>query len=56
MNPESRTALPKLAFNSYFARLRTPDAAREGFQDVVEVNFRFRGSRAEYAVWGRYWA
>ena len=56
MNPESRAALPQLAFNSYFARLTAPDAAAEGFQDVVEVGFRFRGSRDEYSIWGRYWA
>ncbi|KAI1337342.1 DNA kinase/phosphatase Pnk1 [Xylariaceae sp. FL0016] len=55
MNPESRTALPGLAFTGYFSRLRPP-ATKEGFQDVVEVDFAFQGTREEYAVWGRYWA
>ncbi|RYO96191.1 hypothetical protein DL765_011672 [Monosporascus sp. GIB2] len=54
MNPEARAALPKLAFNGYFARFKEPKA-EEGFQDVVEVEFRFRGTREEYAIWGRYW-
>ncbi|OTB04071.1 hypothetical protein M426DRAFT_262551 [Hypoxylon sp. CI-4A] len=54
MNPEARTALPGLAFNGYFSRFREPKA-KEGFQDVVEVEFKFRGTREEYAIWGRYW-
>ena len=54
MNPEARQSLPKLAFNSFMARFREPKA-KEGFQDVLEVEFRFRGTEDEYAIWGRYW-
>ncbi|KAI1873730.1 uncharacterized protein JN550_002999 [Neoarthrinium moseri] len=54
LNPEARTALPKLAFNGFAARFKEPKA-KEGFEDVVEVEFRFRGSKDEYAIWGRYW-
>ncbi|KAI1084551.1 PNK3P-domain-containing protein [Whalleya microplaca] len=54
LNPEARAALPALAFNGYFSRFRTPQA-KEGFQDVVEVEFKFSGTREEYAIWGRYW-
>lgn len=54
-NPEARSALPAIAFNGFFARLREP-TPREGFQDVVPVEFRFRGSREAYAVWAQYWS
>ncbi|KAK2606504.1 hypothetical protein N8I77_005247 [Diaporthe amygdali] len=54
MNPEARTALPKLAFNGFASRFKKP-SIKEGFQDVVEVDFKFRGSKEEFAIWGRYW-
>ncbi|KAI1374745.1 PNK3P-domain-containing protein [Hypoxylon crocopeplum] len=54
MNPEARVALPTLAFNGYFSRFREPKV-KEGFQDVVEIEFKFRGTREEYEIWGRYW-
>ncbi|KAK0625005.1 polynucleotide kinase 3 phosphatase-domain-containing protein [Bombardia bombarda] len=54
MNPESRQALPKLAFNFFAARFKEPKV-KEGFQDIFEVEFRFRGTREEYDIWGRYW-
>ncbi|KAI0179931.1 PNK3P-domain-containing protein [Hypoxylon sp. FL1284] len=54
MNPEERVALPALAFNGFFSRLREPKA-KEGFQDVVEIEFKFSGTKEEYAIWGRYW-
>jgi bifunctional polynucleotide phosphatase/kinase len=54
MNPEARTVLPKTAFNGYFARFKEPRVT-DGFQDVVEVEFKFRGSKEEYAIWGQYW-
>ncbi len=54
MNPESRQLLPKLAFNGFASRFKEPKA-KEGFQDVVEVDFAFRGTQEEYAIWGRYW-
>lgn len=56
LNPEAREALPKLAFNSFTSRFREPRAKEEGFQDIVALDFQFRGTRDEYAVWGRYWA
>lgn len=54
MNPEAREALPKLAFNSFRSRFKEPKTA-EGFADVVPVEFKFRGTKDEYAIWGRYW-
>ncbi|EEY16847.1 bifunctional polynucleotide phosphatase/kinase [Verticillium alfalfae VaMs.102] len=54
MNPESRTALPQLAFNGFKSRFREPKA-KEGFQDVTELEFKFRGTREEHGVWARYW-
>ncbi|KAL1849115.1 DNA kinase/phosphatase Pnk1 [Diaporthe australafricana] len=54
MNPEARSALPKPAFNGYANRFRQPKV-KEGFQDVVEVDFKFRGTSEEFAIWGRYW-
>ncbi|KAI1652025.1 PNK3P-domain-containing protein [Daldinia loculata] len=54
MNPEARAALPGLAFNGYFSRFKEPKA-KEGFQDVVEIDFKFRGTKEEYDIWGRYW-
>lgn len=54
LNPESRESLPKLAFNGFSSRFKTPNAS-EGFQDVVEIDFEFRGTNDEYAKWGRYW-
>ncbi|EGY22426.1 bifunctional polynucleotide phosphatase/kinase [Verticillium dahliae VdLs.17] len=54
MNPEARTALPQLAFNGFKSRFREPKA-KEGFQDVTELEFRFRGTREEHGVWARYW-
>ncbi|KAK8039002.1 polynucleotide kinase 3 phosphatase [Apiospora rasikravindrae] len=55
MNPEAREALPKLAFNGFASRFKEPNKTKEGFQDVLEVEFKFRGTREEYAIWGRYW-
>lgn len=54
MNPEARSALPKLAFNGFASRFKQPQV-KEGFQDIVEVDFEFRGTRKEYDTWGRYW-
>jgi bifunctional polynucleotide phosphatase/kinase len=54
MNPEARVALPKLAFNGFASRFKQPKTD-EGFQEVVEVDFQFRGSKEELAIWGRYW-
>ncbi|KPM37798.1 hypothetical protein AK830_g8760 [Neonectria ditissima] len=55
MNPESRQALPKMAFNGFASKYKAPQQ-KEGFQDVTEVHFQFLGSKEEYEIWGRYWA
>lgn len=54
LNPEKRTALPKLAFNGFKSRYKPP-SDKESFQDIVEVDFKFRGTKEEYGIWGRYW-
>ncbi|KEZ44702.1 hypothetical protein SAPIO_CDS2785 [Scedosporium apiospermum] len=54
MNPERREALPKLAFNSFMSRFKQPQE-KEGFEDIVEVEFRFRGTKDEHEIWARYW-
>ncbi|KAI0451908.1 polynucleotide kinase 3 phosphatase-domain-containing protein [Xylaria acuta] len=54
LNPEARSALPPLAFNGYFSRMREP-TVKEGFQHVLPIEFKFRGTREEYAIWGQYW-
>ncbi|GAB1318316.1 DNA kinase/phosphatase Pnk1 [Madurella fahalii] len=54
LNPEARQALPKLAFNGFGSRFKEPKTL-EGFQDVIQVDFKFRGTREEYNTWGRYW-
>lgn len=54
MNPEQRESLPKLAFNSFNSKFKEPKE-KEGFEDVVRVDFAFRGSKEEYDIWARYW-
>ncbi|KAF7523370.1 hypothetical protein G7054_g11790 [Neopestalotiopsis clavispora] len=54
MNPEARTVLPQLAFNGFGSRFKEPKA-KEGFQDVTEVEFKFKGTKEEHGIWGRYW-
>lgn len=54
LNPEARTALPKLAFNGFSSRFKEPKV-KEGFQDVIPIEFNFRGTKEEYEIWGRYW-
>lgn len=54
MNPETREGLPKLAFNGFASRYKQPQV-KEGFQDIVEVEFAFRGTKDEYETWARYW-
>lgn len=55
MNPESRESLPGLAFAGFTSRYKAPQL-KEGFQDITEVPFKFRGTEEEYKIWGRYWA
>lgn len=54
LNPEARDSLPPIAFNRFTSRFQPPKTS-EGFQDIVEVDFEFRGTQEEYAQWGRYW-
>ncbi|KAI2622623.1 DNA kinase/phosphatase Pnk1 [Xylaria nigripes] len=54
LNPEARSVLPAIAFNGYFSRLREP-TVKEGFQDLVPIEFKFSGTKEEYAIWGQYW-
>ncbi|KAH7003060.1 polynucleotide kinase 3 phosphatase-domain-containing protein [Fusarium venenatum] len=54
LNPESRLVLPKMAFTGFASRFKPPNV-KEGFQDIVEVPFQFRGTEEEYRIWGRYW-
>lgn len=54
MNPETREGLPKLAFNGFASRYKQPQV-KEGFQDIIEVDFAFRGTKEEYETWARYW-
>ncbi|KAI3323939.1 DNA kinase/phosphatase Pnk1 [Xylariaceae sp. AK1471] len=54
LNPEARLALPPLAFTGYFSRLREP-MVKEGFQHVLPIEFKFRGTKEDYAIWGQYW-
>ncbi|KAK0611859.1 polynucleotide kinase 3 phosphatase-domain-containing protein [Immersiella caudata] len=54
LNPEDRQSLPKIAFNGFASRFKEPKD-KEGFQDIVEVEFKFRGSKEEYEIWGKYW-
>ncbi|KAL8287824.1 hypothetical protein RB597_000035 [Gaeumannomyces tritici] len=54
LNPEARGSLPTIAFNTFGSRFKAPELS-EGFQDIVEIEFAFRGSREEYAAWAKYW-
>ncbi|WQF81246.1 Putative HAD-superfamily hydrolase,subfamily IIIA, polynucleotide kinase 3 phosphatase [Colletotrichum destructivum] len=54
LNPESRTALPKMAFNGFKSRFKEPKM-KEGFQDIIEVDFSFRGTKEEHEAWAKYW-
>jgi bifunctional polynucleotide phosphatase/kinase len=46
--------LPKMAFTGFASRYRRP-TLDEGFQDITSVDFRFRGTDEEKALWSRYW-
>lgn len=54
LNPEKRELLPRLAFTGFASRYKPPQT-KEGFEDVTEVPFAFRGSEDDYEIWGRYW-
>ncbi|GAT21701.1 polynucleotide kinase- 3'-phosphatase [Aspergillus luchuensis] len=53
-NPESRTLLPGIAFGDFLRRFKEPSMA-EGFQDIIRVEFRFRGDETAKRLWGQYW-
>ena len=53
-NPENRTMLPGIAFKSYMQRFQPPTLA-EGFQDLTDIHFRFKGTPAQRAIWKKYW-
>lgn len=53
-NPESRTLLPGIAFGDFGRRFKEPSLS-EGFEDIVRVDFRFRGSEESKRIWGKYW-
>ncbi|KAG8414172.1 DNA kinase/phosphatase Pnk1 [Metarhizium acridum] len=54
LNPEARQRLPKLAFTSFASRYKAPQS-KEGFQDIVELEFKFLGTKKEHDIWARYW-
>ncbi|KAG9245038.1 bifunctional polynucleotide phosphatase/kinase [Calycina marina] len=54
MNPEKRTMLPSMAFNSFKSRYEPPKPS-EGFEDITEVNFQFVGNEEERKIWSRHW-
>ncbi|CAG9988615.1 unnamed protein product [Clonostachys byssicola] len=54
LNPEQREVLPKLAFTGFASRHKPPQV-KEGFQDVIEVDFTFRGERQDFEIWAKYW-
>lgn len=43
-----------MAFTGFASRFKEPKL-KEGFQDILEVDFKFRGTKEEYEIWGRYW-
>jgi bifunctional polynucleotide phosphatase/kinase len=54
MNPEKREGLPRIAFNNFTTRYKDP-TMKEGFQEIIPIEFQFKGTPEEYAVWGKYW-
>ncbi|KAL4944251.1 hypothetical protein BDV06DRAFT_187943 [Aspergillus oleicola] len=54
LNPEARKSLPGIAFGDFARRFKEPTLA-EGFQDVIRVDFRFRGDEEAKKLWGQHW-
>ncbi|PYH99159.1 polynucleotide kinase 3'-phosphatase [Aspergillus ellipticus CBS 707.79] len=54
LNPESRSLLPGIAFGDFLRRFKEP-AMDEGFQDIIRVEFRFRGDQEAKRLWGQFW-
>lgn len=53
-NPEARQSLPGIAFGDYARRYRAP-TLEEGFEDIIPVEFQFKGTEEEKKLWGQYW-
>jgi bifunctional polynucleotide phosphatase/kinase len=53
-NPESRASLPGIAFGDFQRRFKEPSPS-EGFQDIIRVDFRFRGDDTAKNIWSQYW-
>ncbi|KAG6007594.1 hypothetical protein E4U21_005792 [Claviceps maximensis] len=49
-----RKILPGMAWASFDKDFQKP-SVEEGFQDIVEIPFTFRGTRDEYDIWAQYW-
>ncbi|RMZ77376.1 hypothetical protein DV737_g4399, partial [Chaetothyriales sp. CBS 132003] len=54
MNPEGRTLLPGIAFRSFLQRFQHPKID-EGFEDITAVDFDFKGTPEQQAIWSKYW-
>ncbi|KAI9829268.1 MAG: hypothetical protein M1826_005732 [Phylliscum demangeonii] len=54
MNPEQRDLLPPAAFQRHTARYRPPQL-KDGYQDIVQVDFQFHGTDEQRALWSRHW-
>ncbi|KAH8697178.1 putative DNA 3'-phosphatase Tpp1 [Talaromyces proteolyticus] len=54
LNPESRTALPGIAFGDFARRFQEPQLS-EGFEDITRVQFRFDGDEDAKKVWSQFW-
>ncbi|KAJ6155091.1 hypothetical protein N7470_005657 [Penicillium chermesinum] len=54
LNPESRASLPGIAFGDFKKRYKKPELS-EGFDDIIDVEFRFQGTPGEEKVWRQHW-
>ncbi|KAL4868792.1 hypothetical protein BDV12DRAFT_169040 [Aspergillus spectabilis] len=54
LNPESRTLVPGIAFGDFLRRFQEPTLF-EGFQDIIRVDFQFRGDEDAKRIWKQYW-
>lgn len=53
-NPEKRSILPHSAFTGFSSRFQEPNV-KEGFQDVIKVEFQFQGDEEQRRIWSRHW-
>ena len=53
-NPEKRTILPHSAFAGYRSRFKEP-SIKEGFQDIIRIDFQFQGDEKARRIWSKYW-